>query len=280
MTTVFESLVGEKPMVEGKARGIRYDYEILEGLSQRYAGEIKALPSGNQYVDWHSKVRVANEVFGPLGWSSTNVSPPTLIDNIGFMACKRVTVKYIDSVTNQVMEMHHEATGFCAIGSMKPEQALDTASKGSDSDALSKVFANFGDAFALFLWSGVRAPVQTATNAPNRAPAAAQRATTPQAAPRFSGGGSLATEGQQSMMVKLLVPRATAATVNKSLAMSADRDKNNGDLIGQLLTAKSNAGRTYSAATARGVLEANGVVWVEDGGDGMLDSYSEDEYPE
>jgi hypothetical protein len=140
------------------AAGILWDWQIIEALQENIKSEqISARPDGKDYVEWHEATRIANRVFGPLGWSLTTTMTPTLLSagdwGEGFYCTRKITVRYRCSEDKEVYTIERDGEGWIKLQAIGKSDALDMAFKGAASDAISKATKTFGDAFGLSLYA-------------------------------------------------------------------------------------------------------------------------------
>lgn len=136
--------------------------QIETALLPRYSGPIKQT-QGFDYIPWDETQRVADTVFGPLGWSVSTSEPKftecTIVNKeeeytfSGFSATCHVTIIYLDEETGSVQTCTRGGTGYAnATWQGEGKNPMDLAVKAAASDAFSRVFKLFGDAFGLFLY--------------------------------------------------------------------------------------------------------------------------------
>lgn len=136
--------------------------QVIEALNKKVnSDEIKKL-SGFNYLPWNTSTKLANDIFGFLGWSSTVVSCDQEIYNsvdkngeatrfVGYKSIIRVTVRVRDE-GGGTLESHHDGVGFGEVGYQGNKNPMDTAVKGAASDGISRALKYFGDALGLFLY--------------------------------------------------------------------------------------------------------------------------------
>lgn len=136
--------------------------EVNEALAVRAdSAQIKQL-GGFSYMPWNVSTRIANDVFGFLGWSSTVIECKLeIVDLInrdgvatrhqGYKTIVRITVRVRDE-TGIEIESNHDGVGFGELQSMGNKNAIDTAVKAAASDGVSRALKLFGDALGLFLY--------------------------------------------------------------------------------------------------------------------------------
>jgi recombination DNA repair RAD52 pathway protein len=139
------------------ATSILWDWQIVEALQEYIKPEqISTRPDGKDYVEWHEATRIANRVFGPLGWSLTTTMTPTYMNagdwGEGFYCTRKITVRYRCSEDSLVYTIERDGEGWIKLQAIGKSDAIDMAFKGAASDAISKATKTFGDAFGLNLY--------------------------------------------------------------------------------------------------------------------------------
>jgi hypothetical protein len=140
---------------------------------------------GFDYVPWDQSNRLANQVFGFLGWSSHVLSieyveamqievteierdedgrykygpdkrpirRTVLRDFRGFVSRVRIEVHAWDEEHTVVVTSSHDGVGFGDVRGMGGKNPMDTACKAAKSDGISTALKHYGDYFGLFLYS-------------------------------------------------------------------------------------------------------------------------------
>lgn len=164
------------------ATGILWDWQIIAALQENIKPEqVSARPDGKDYVEWHEATRIANCVFGPLGWSLTTTMTPTFLGlgdwGEGFFCTRKITVRYRCSEDKEVYTIERDGEGWIKLQAIGKGDAIDMAFKGAASDAISKATKTFGDAFGLNLYTPKGR--HTASTAPRTLPRGQQAAQPP-----------------------------------------------------------------------------------------------------
>jgi recombination DNA repair RAD52 pathway protein len=213
--------------------------EIQEALGKRYAGNTREI-NGMTYIPWNDTVKQANEVFGHMGWSSEvrEFKPILLGDGSlwGFQAVVRVAVTAYDE--GVATTTFHDGVGSSdeIRETGRGKLMIDMAIKAAESDALSRAFKKFGEAFGLHLYDKETAGAEKSSNTASAArPATPYTKPTTTTAPKSStsGGKGKPTERMASYLVKLGVPEdvipnmsfETASAVIGALKGGADVDE-------------------------------------------------------
>ncbi|KAI8333074.1 Rad52/22 family double-strand break repair protein-domain-containing protein [Chlamydoabsidia padenii] len=131
---------------------------IGEKLNQRLGPEWisdRSGPGGGklQYIEGHSAINIANEIFGYDGWSS--VIKESVVDfvdvsdngrvSLGISTTVRITIKHSDTV--------HEDIGYGSVENMKSKaDAFEKARKESATDGLKRALRKLGNALGLCLY--------------------------------------------------------------------------------------------------------------------------------
>jgi hypothetical protein len=146
--------------------------QVNEALTREYSKDnfpapIKAM-DGFDYIEWHESNRLANEIFGTLGWSSAVLSCEYVECEVpvrnrdtneyelrpfkGFKSIVRVEVQVWDEEHGILVKNYHDGIGFGNIIGQGNKNPMDNASKSAKSDGLSTAFKHYGDALGLFLY--------------------------------------------------------------------------------------------------------------------------------
>lgn len=106
--------------------------EVEEALKTKYNGPIEEM-DGFSYIPWHVSTKLANEIFGPLGWDSivkscdyvettvqVNIGSreqPNYVDRDfkGFKTVVSVRVRVWDAERGVVVVTEHDGVGFGEI---------------------------------------------------------------------------------------------------------------------------------------------------------------------
>jgi len=171
-------------------------------------------PGGKKfdYVAWYQSVRHANQVFGPMAWSTTIKQ---LTQNPkGYEAIVSIRVLTIDDTTGTVVETTRDGAGYSDITQTRAgEELRDMASKAAATDALSKAFKLFGDNFGLGLYDkDLPAAASTSATTPRQGQAPRQASDTTVYNPAQDDGGR-PTRNQISALVAAGLDERTAGSL-------------------------------------------------------------------
>lgn len=145
---------------------------------------VKKNPRGYDYVEaWHA-IAEANRIFGHGGWARETVilqeTNRDLVELTGERGpYKQWRVGYLAKVRITVGDLVREGTGF-GSGMSKPEalgDAIESASKEAESDAMKRALMTFGNPFGLALYDKDKTNVSSAPPPPAETSAAAIAAT-------------------------------------------------------------------------------------------------------
>jgi len=135
--------------------------EVETALQDRtYADSVLSrVDKGNRgkftYIPWNESARLLNQIFGVMGWSTEKISSVDDLARGIFIYDLALSVSVIGD-HGEMARKTVTGRGFGAVSAKAMERgdvdAMDTASKGARSDALSVACKLLGEAFGIFLY--------------------------------------------------------------------------------------------------------------------------------
>lgn len=129
-----------------------------KGFAQQYVVQVNKgtadRPRNLDVIEWHTAVRMLDEVFGPFGWSAEIVNSHSDYANGIFLVDMTLTGRAVDDESGEVIEIKRpgRGLGLCPRSSGNADPEVDRQAHGAKSDAITNATKALGDGFGLYLY--------------------------------------------------------------------------------------------------------------------------------